>query len=46
MRFRDADSMLAVKRIGCIGLVFHVEHFVVAILYGQLYTYIVNDTAD
>jgi hypothetical protein len=23
----------------CIGLVFHVEHFVVAILYGQLYTY-------
>jgi hypothetical protein len=46
MRFRNAASMLAVKTIGCIGLVFHMEHFVVANLYGQLYTYIVNDTAD
>jgi hypothetical protein len=27
------------EAIGCIGLVFHVEHFVLANLYGQLYTY-------
>jgi hypothetical protein len=46
MRFRDAASMLAAKHIGCIGLetfgrfeVFHVEHFVVANIYGQFYTY-------